>query len=41
MGSSRFATFLDTFDPQAHRRGKQWEEVCQWFLRTDTSTVLN
>ena len=35
MSSSRFATFLSTFDPQAHRRGQQWEEVCQWFLRAD------
>ena len=35
MARSRFSKFLDTFDPQAHRRGQQWEEVCQWFLRTD------
>ena len=35
MSNSRFATFLSTFDPQAHRRGQQWEEVCQWFLQTD------
>ena len=35
MSGSRFSTFLETFDPDAHRRGEQWEEVCQWFLRTD------
>ena len=35
MSSSRFATFLNTFDSQAQRRGQQWERVCQWFLRTD------
>ncbi len=35
MSNSRFETFLSTFDPQAHRRGQQWEEVCQWFLQTD------
>ena len=35
MDRSRFSTFLETFAPQAHRRGQQWEEVCQWFLQTD------
>ena len=35
VNHSRFSTFLDTFDPLAHRRGQQWEEVCRWFLRTD------
>jgi predicted helicase len=35
MIRSRFATFLETFDPEARHRGRQWEEACQWFLRTD------
>ena len=35
MSHSRFSKFLATFDPLAHRRGQQWEEVCRWFLRTD------
>ena len=35
MSHSRFSKFLDSFDPQAHRRGQQWEEVCRWFLLTD------
>ena len=35
MNRSRFSTFLETFDSQSQRRGRQWEEVCQWFLQTD------
>ena len=35
MSRSSFSKFLETFDPDAQRRGQQWEKVCQWFLRTD------
>jgi len=29
MAASRFATFLETFDQDHYRRGKQWEHVCK------------
>ena len=35
MAASRFATFLETFDPDHNRRGTQWEHVCKWFLETE------
>ena len=35
MAASRFATFLETFDPDPKTRGTQWEHVCKWFLETD------
>jgi len=35
MVASRFATFLETFDPDPKTRGTQWEHVCKWFLETD------
>jgi len=35
MEASRFATFLETFDPDVNIRGTQWEHVCKWFLETD------
>ena len=35
MATSRFSTFLESFDADPKRRGTQWEHVCQWFLETD------
>ena len=35
MAASRLTAFLDTFDQDPNRRGKQWEHVCKWFLKND------
>ena len=35
MATSHFTKFLESFDADNNRRGKQWEHVCKWFLETD------
>jgi len=35
MAASHFTKFLESFDDDNNRRGKQWEHVCKCFLETD------
>ena len=35
MAAPNLTTFLDSFDDDSYRWGKQWKRVCKSFLETD------